>query len=48
MNGLCDQSSPQMGVPFLQMRLVGSLSTSGMEKKGKKKKDGNDEGGGVV
>ena len=34
MKGLCDQSSPQMGVPFLQMRSVGSYSTSGREKEG--------------
>ena len=32
---LCDQSSPQMG-PFLQMRSVGSHSTSGRQKEGNK------------
>ena len=31
MKGLCDQSN---GVPFLQMRSVGSNSTSGKEKEG--------------
>ena len=35
MMGLCDQSSPQMGVPFLQMRSVGSHSTSGREERRK-------------
>ena len=38
MKGLCDQSSPQMGVPFLQMRSVGSHSTSGREKEGNKER----------
>ena len=32
---LWDQSSPQMGVPYLQMRSVGSHSTSVREKEGK-------------
>ena len=38
MKGLCDQSSPQMGSPSLQMSLVGSHSTSGREKEGKKER----------
>ena len=38
MKGLCDQSLPQMGAPFLQMRSVGSHYSSGREKKGKKER----------
>ena len=43
MKGLCDQSSPQMGVPLLQMISVGSHSTSGREKEGIKERTGNVE-----
>ena len=38
--GLCDQSSPQMGSFFLQMRSVGSHSTSEREKEGVKERTG--------
>ena len=37
---LCDQSSPH-GVPFLQMRSVGSHITSGREKEGNKERRGD-------
>ena len=39
MKGMSDQSSPQMG-PFFQMRSVGSHSTSGREREGKKERMG--------
>ena len=36
MKGLCDQSSPQMGSLSSKIRSVGSHSTSGREKEGKR------------
>ena len=38
MKGLCDQPSPQMECLLLQMRSVGSHSTSMREKEGKKER----------
>ena len=36
LKGLCDYSSPQMGVPYLEINSICSHSTSGRAKEGKK------------